>query len=62
MIFPALFVAYLTLLFLEERYDLKAKFGEQYQLYRQTTRMLGPVWLWSGILAVILLIAASAWI
>ena len=62
LIFPAIFLAYLILILLEEGHDLRATFGEQYQVYRQTTRMFGPIWLWSGILVAILLIAVSAWI
>ncbi len=62
LVFPAIFLTYLTLMLLKERNDLKAVFGEQYQAYRQTTRMFGPVWLWSGILVTLLLIAISAWI
>jgi len=62
LIFPALFLVYLTLTLLEERRDVGATFGEEYQVYRQTTRMFGPAWLWSSILAAILLIAISAWI
>jgi protein-S-isoprenylcysteine O-methyltransferase Ste14 len=62
MVLPALFLVYLTLMLLEERHDVGVTFGEQYQVYRQTTRMFGPAWLWSGIVATILLIAVSAWI
>lgn len=62
LVFPAVFLAYLTLMLLEERYELGPTFGEQYQVYRQTTWMFGPVWLWGGILVTILLIAISAWI
>jgi len=62
MVFPAMFFAYLTLILLEERYDLGPAFGRQYQVYRQTTGMFGPVWLWGGVLVTILLIAISAWI
>ncbi len=62
MVLPAIFVAYLTQVLLEERDDLEVRFREQYPVYRQTTRMFGPAWLWSGILVAILLIAVSAWI
>jgi protein-S-isoprenylcysteine O-methyltransferase Ste14 len=62
LVFPALFLVYLTLTLLEERRDVGATFGEKYQVYRQTTRMFGPAWLWSSILAALLLIAISAWI
>ena len=62
MMFPLIFMAYLTLMLLEERHDVGAGFPGQYQLYRQTTRMFGPTWLWTAILVAILLIAGSAWI
>ena len=60
LVFPALFLAYLTLVLLEERHDLGPAFGRQYQVYRQTTGMFGPVWLWTAILLAILLVALSA--
>jgi protein-S-isoprenylcysteine O-methyltransferase Ste14 len=62
LVLPAIFLAYVTLMFLEERYDLGPAFGKQYQVYRQTTRMLGPLWLWSVLLVALLLIVVSAWI
>ena len=62
MMLPLIFVAYLTIILLEERHDMGVTFARQYQVYRQTTRMFGPAWLWTAILAVLLLIAASAWI
>jgi len=43
----------------EERYDIGARFPAEYREYRKRTRMFGPIWLWS-ILAVILLIIAGA--
>ena len=60
MVLPAIFLAYLILMLLEERHDLGPAFGRQYQVYRQTTGMFGPVWLWTAILLAILLIAISA--
>lgn len=57
---PVVFVAYLTQVLLEERHDLCMTFGSQYQAYRQTTRVFGPVWVWITILGTLLLIAASA--
>lgn len=62
VVFPLIFVAYLALMLLEERHDMGVTFAGQYQVYRQTTRMFGPVWLWTAILVAILLIAGSAWI
>jgi protein-S-isoprenylcysteine O-methyltransferase Ste14 len=62
MVFPLIFVAYLTLMLLEERHYLGVRFGGQYKIYKQTTRMFGPVWLCIAIIVAILLIAVSAWI
>lgn len=62
MVFPLIFVAYLTLMLLEERRDVGVAFAGQYRVYRQTTRMFGPVWLWAAILVAIVLTAISAWI
>ncbi len=58
MVLPALFVAYAAFMLLEE-HELGVTFGQQYQAYRQTTRMFGPVWLWAAILTTILLIVVS---
>ncbi len=58
-VLPAIFLAYLTLTLLEERSDLGPAFGRQYQVYRQTTGMFGPLWLWTAILLAVLLIAVS---
>ncbi|MBM4028499.1 MAG: isoprenylcysteine carboxylmethyltransferase family protein [Planctomycetes bacterium] len=60
LVFPALFVMYFTLVLQEERGDMGVRFREQYGTYKQTTRMFGPVWLWTAILSAVLLIAVSA--
>ena len=52
---PPIFVILFAGTILEERNDMCVRFREQYQAYRQTTRMFGPIWLWS-ILVVLLLI------
>lgn len=62
MVFPPILLAYLTLMLLEERHAIGATFAGQYQVYRRTTGMLGPPWLWTAILVALLLIAGSAWI
>lgn len=58
LMFPAIFVIIFTGTIVEERNDMLARFREQYQTYRQTTRMFGPIWLWS-ILVVLLLVLIS---
>jgi len=58
---PAIFVILFAGTILEERNDMCVRFREQYQVYRQTTRMFGPIWLWSIIVVIILLIAGFGW-
>ena len=55
---PAIFVIVFAGTIIEERNDMCVRFREQYQAYRQTTRMFGPIWLWS-ILVVLLLVLIS---
>ena len=55
---PAIFVIFFAGTIIEERNDMCVRFREQYQAYRQTTRMFGPIWLWS-ILVVLLLVLIS---
>jgi protein-S-isoprenylcysteine O-methyltransferase Ste14 len=61
LMFPAVFVISFAGTILEERNDMCVRFREQYQSYRQTTRMFGPIWLWSIIVVIILLLAGLAW-
>ena len=58
LMFPAIFVIFFAGTILEEKNDMCVRFPEQYQAYRQTTRMFGPIWLWS-ILVVLLLVLIS---
>jgi protein-S-isoprenylcysteine O-methyltransferase Ste14 len=58
LMFPAIFVIHFAAAIIEERNDMCVRFREQYQAYRQTTRMFGPIWLWS-ILVVFLLVLIS---
>jgi len=46
---------------MEERYDVGARFHEQYQAYKRTTRMFGPIWLWSVVVVIILLLVGFGW-
>ncbi len=61
LMFPAVFAIIFTATVLEERNDMCVRFREQYQAYRQTTRMFGPIWLWSVIVVIILLLVGFGW-
>ncbi len=58
LMFPAIFVIFFVGTIFEEKNDMCVRFPEQYQAYRKTTRMFGPIWLWS-ILVVLLLVLIS---
>jgi len=58
---PAIFVMVFAATIIEERDDMCVRFREQYQAYRQTTRMFGPIWLWSVIVVIILLPVGLGW-
>ncbi len=49
LMFPAIFVIVFAVTIIEERNDMCVRFREQYQAYRQTTRMFGPIWLWGAL-------------
>jgi protein-S-isoprenylcysteine O-methyltransferase Ste14 len=59
LMFPAIFVIHFAAAIMEERYDMGVRFREQYQAYRQTTRMFGPIWLW-GIIVMCLFVLIAA--
>ena len=59
---PAIFVIIFTATIIEEKNDMCVRFPEQYQAYRQTTRMFGPIWLWSVFVGIILLLVGFGWI
>ncbi len=61
LMFPAVFAIIFAVTIIEERNDMCVRFREQYQAYRQTTRMFGPIWLWSVIVVIILLIVGFGW-
>jgi len=58
---PALFVINLAQAISEERNDMSVRFPLQYQAYKQTTRMFGPIWLWSVVVVIILLLVGFTW-
>jgi protein-S-isoprenylcysteine O-methyltransferase Ste14 len=57
---PAIFVINLAQAIIEERSDVAVRFREQYQAYKQKTRMFGPIWLWSVVAVIILLFVGFA--
>jgi protein-S-isoprenylcysteine O-methyltransferase Ste14 len=61
LMFPALLGVNITQAITEERYDIGVRFREQYKEYSQTTRLFGPIWLWSTISVTILLVAGLGW-
>jgi protein-S-isoprenylcysteine O-methyltransferase Ste14 len=58
LMFPAIFVIHLAAAIIEERYDMCVRFHEQYQAYRQTTRMFGPIWLWGALVLLLSVVIA----
>jgi len=58
---PAIFAIIFAATIIEERDDMCVRFREQYQAYRKTTRMFGPIWLWSVIVVIILLLVGFGW-
>lgn len=54
LVFPAVLAVNVAEALLEERFDVGARFSEQYKAYRQTTGMLGPRWVWGAIVAAVL--------
>ena len=61
LMFPAIFVIHFAAEIMEERYDIGVRFREKYQAYKQTTRMFGPIWLWSVVVVIILLLVGFGW-
>ncbi len=59
---PAIFVILFAATIIEEKNDMCVRFPEQYQAYRKTTRMFGPIWLWSIIVVIILLLVGFGWV
>ena len=59
LMFPAIFVIFFALTILAEKNDMCVRFPEQYQAYRQTTRMFGPIWLWAIIVMCLLILVVG---
>jgi protein-S-isoprenylcysteine O-methyltransferase Ste14 len=58
LMFPAIFVIHFAAAMIEERNDMCVRFREQYQAYRQTTRMFGPIWLWGALVFLLSVVIA----
>ena len=61
LMFPAIFAVHFAAAIIEEKTDMGVRFREEYQAYRQTTRMFGPIWLWSVVVVIILLLVCFGW-
>jgi protein-S-isoprenylcysteine O-methyltransferase Ste14 len=46
----------------EERYDVGVRFRAECQAYRQRTRMLGPLWCWAALVAILLALGGLAYL
>jgi protein-S-isoprenylcysteine O-methyltransferase len=58
VMFPTIFVIHFAAAINEERNDMCVRFREQYQAYRQTTRMFGPIWLWGALVILLSVVVA----
>jgi len=58
LMFPAIFLIHFAGAVIEERNDMCVRFREQYQAYRQTTRMFGPIWLWGTLVLLLSVVVA----
>ena len=60
LMFPAIFAWAYVGTIAEEKNDMCKRFPEQYDKYRQTTRMFGPIWIWVALsLSLAVLISAG---
>jgi protein-S-isoprenylcysteine O-methyltransferase Ste14 len=62
LMIPVIFLLNMTEALIEERYDIGARFPDDYREYRKRTRMFGPVWFWGILAAVLVVIAGAAYI
>ena len=57
LIFPLVLLANTVEAKIEETYDIGVRSKLQYEQYKKTTRMLGPVWFWAGLVLTLLILA-----
>ena len=60
LMFPAVFAMMFAGTVFEESWDMGLRFREQYQQYRHTTRMFGPIWIWIVLALTLSVLAGSA--
>jgi protein-S-isoprenylcysteine O-methyltransferase Ste14 len=54
LMFPGVFLANIAQATVEERWDVGVRFQAEYEEYRKTTRMFGPVWFWVALIGILL--------
>lgn len=59
LMFSAVFAFVFAGTMFEENSDMVVRFPEQYQHYRQTTRMFGPIWIWIVVALTLSVLAGS---
>ena len=57
LIFPFVLLANTVEAKIEETHDIGVRFKLQYEQYKKTTGMLGPVWFWAGLVLTLLILA-----
>jgi len=55
LVFPFIFIANFIVSKLEENFDLKVRFKEEYSFYKKRTKIFGPVWFWIILLIFLIL-------
>jgi protein-S-isoprenylcysteine O-methyltransferase Ste14 len=58
--FPAIFTWIYVGAIVEEKNDMYKRFPEQYDKYRQTTRMFGPIWIWGALILFLAVLISAA--
>ena len=59
---PAVLGVNLSAALMEERFEVGARFREQYNEYKQTVAMFGPKWIWGVIVLVILTLVVNGYV
>ena len=59
---PVIFLLNLTEAWIEERYDIGVRFASEYREYRKRTRIFGPIWFWTILAGILLLIAGVSFL
>jgi protein-S-isoprenylcysteine O-methyltransferase Ste14 len=62
LMFPVIALLNLAEAWIEERYDIGARFPDEYREYRKRTRMFGPFWFWGNLAGILVIIAGAAYL